>query len=380
PLRERSELGPPFSRRRPRGRRLRSEPDRRSHRRASGLFRRPQRGVRPRRRPRLPDRQGGSDRPRPEYGRRDRHRLDLRFQLRLRQNQRGVSYVTTLDPAARAAVLIEALPYLRRFYGKTIVVKYGGNAMIDETLKSQVMQDIALLHYVGIRPILVHGGGPEISALMKQMGHEPTFVGGLRVTDAATMEIVEMVLAGKTNKGIVSLLNKQGAKAVGLSGKDANLIMAYKMESPQGDLGYVGEVAQVNAEILNLLGEQGYIPVISSVAIGPDGESYNVNADHVAGHIAAAVGAVKLVILTDVEGLYADYSDKSSLIHEMDVARAEQMLASGAAERGMIPKLEACITAVEGGVERAHLIDGRLPHALLIEIFTDTGIGTMLRS
>jgi len=288
--------------------------------------------------------------------------------------------VTTLDPAARAAVLIEALPYLRRFYGKTIVVKYGGNAMIDETLKSQVMQDIALLHYVGIRPILVHGGGPEISALMKQMGHEPTFVGGLRVTDAATMEIVEMVLAGKTNKGIVSLLNKQGAKAVGLSGKDANLIMAYKMESPQGDLGYVGEVAQVNAEILNLLGEQGYIPVISSVAIGPDGESYNVNADHVAGHIAAAVGAVKLVILTDVEGLYADYSDKSSLIHEMDVARAEQMLASGAAERGMIPKLEACITAVEGGVERAHLIDGRLPHALLIEIFTDTGIGTMLRS
>ncbi|HZO88644.1 MAG TPA: acetylglutamate kinase [Chthonomonadaceae bacterium] len=288
--------------------------------------------------------------------------------------------MTTLDPAARAAVLIEALPYLRRFYGKTIVVKYGGNAMIDETLKSQVMQDIALLHYVGIRPILVHGGGPEISALMKQMGHEPTFVGGLRVTDAATMEIVEMVLAGKTNKGIVSLLNKQGAKAVGLSGKDANLIMAYKMESPQGDLGYVGEVAQVNAEILNLLGEQGYIPVISSVAIGPDGESYNVNADHVAGHIAAAVGAVKLVILTDVEGLYADYSDKSSLIHEMDVARAEQMLASGAAERGMIPKLEACITAVEGGVERAHLIDGRLPHALLIEIFTDTGIGTMLRS
>ena len=286
----------------------------------------------------------------------------------------------TLDPAVHAKVLIEALPYLKQFYGKTIVVKYGGNAMIDETLKAQVMQDIALLHYVGIRPVLVHGGGPEINALMKQMGHEPEFVGGLRVTDAATMEIVEMVLAGKTNKGIVSLLNKQGAKAVGLSGKDANLILAYKMESPSGDLGYVGEVARVNSDILTLLSEQGYVPVVSSVAIGPEGESYNVNADHVAGHIAAALKAAKLIMLTDVEGIYANYPDKESLIKEMDVARAEDMLASGAAERGMIPKLEACITAVEGGVSRAHLIDGRLPHSLLIEIFTDTGIGTMVRA
>ncbi len=288
--------------------------------------------------------------------------------------------MTQLDPAAHAAVLIEALPYLKKFYGKTIVVKYGGNAMIDEALKSQVMQDIALLHYVGVRPILVHGGGPEISAFMKQMGHEPTFVGGLRVTDAATMEIVEMVLAGKTNKGIVSLLNKQGAKAVGLSGKDANLILAYKLESDKGDLGYVGEVAQVNPEILGLLSEHGYVPVVSSVAIGPDGESYNVNADHVAGHIAAAVKAAKLVMLTDVEGLYANYPDKASLIHDMDVERAEAMIESGAADRGMIPKLEACITAIEGGVERAHLIDGRQPHALLIEIFTDTGVGTMVHA
>ncbi|CCW35969.1 N-acetylglutamate kinase [Chthonomonas calidirosea] len=277
-----------------------------------------------------------------------------------------------------ADVLIEALPYFREFYGKIVVVKYGGNAMIDETLKEQVMQDIALLHYVGIRPILVHGGGPEISALMKQMGYEPTFVGGLRVTDAATMEIVEMVLAGKTNKSIVALLNRQGAQAVGLSGKDANLIVACKMHSPKGDLGYVGEVARVNPGILNLLVERGYIPVVSSVAIGPDGESYNVNADHVAGHIAAAVGAAKLVILTDVEGLYADYNDKSSLIVDMDVARAEEMLRTGAADRGMIPKLEACITAIEGGVPRCHLIDGRKPHALLIEIFTDQGIGTMV--
>ena len=284
-----------------------------------------------------------------------------------------------LSPNQHAAVLIEALPYLKQFYGKTIVVKYGGNAMIDDELKTQVMQDIALLHYVGIRTILVHGGGPEINAMLGQMGIESHFIGGLRVTDAATMEIVEMVLAGKTNKGIVSLLNKQGAKAVGLSGKDANLLIAYKMESEEGDLGFVGEIAQVNTDLLNLLVEQGYIPVVSSVAIGPDGQSYNVNADHAAGHIAAAVGASKLVMLTDVEGLYANYPDKSSLISVMDVAQAEAMIESGAAERGMIPKLEACIVAVEGGVPRAHLIDGRQPHALLIEIFTDTGIGTMVK-
>ncbi len=276
-------------------------------------------------------------------------------------------------------VLIEALPYLRQFYGKTIVVKYGGNAMIDDKLKEQVMQDIALLHYVGIRPILVHGGGPEISSLMKQMGHEPTFIGGLRVTDAATMEIVEMALTGKTNKGIVSRLNKQGAKAVGLSGKDANLIVAKKMESDGGDLGFVGEITQINADLLTLLVDKGYIPVISSVAIGEDGESYNVNADHAAGAIAAELKAVKLIMLTDVEGLYADFSDKTSLISDMDVVKAQSLLDSGVAEKGMIPKVEACITAIEGGVERAHMIDGRLPHAILIEVFTNTGIGTMIR-
>ncbi len=286
--------------------------------------------------------------------------------------------MNTLDHAAHAEVLIEALPYLRQFYGKTIVVKYGGNAMIDEKLKSQVMQDIALLHYVGIRPVLVHGGGPDISSLMKQMGHEPVFIEGLRVTDAATMEIVEMVLAGKTNKGIVSLLNQQGARAVGLSGKDANLIQAYKMQSKKGDLGFVGEIAHVNVGILTLLCENGYVPVISSVAIGPDAESYNVNADHAAGYLAAALEASKLVLLTDVEGLYADFSDKSSLINDMSVEDASRMISSGAADRGMIPKLEACITAVEGGVSRAHMIDGRKPHALLVEIFTNSGIGTMV--
>jgi acetylglutamate kinase len=288
--------------------------------------------------------------------------------------------VTSPSPEQRAAILIEALPYLRQFFGKTIVVKYGGNAMIDDRLKEQVMQDIALLHYVGIRPILVHGGGPEISSLMKQMGHEPTFVGGLRVTDAATMEIVEMALAGKTNKGIVALLNRHGAMAVGLSGKDANLIVARKMESSKGDLGFVGEIEQVNAGLLHLLADQGYIPVISSVAIGEDGESYNVNADHAAGAIAAEVKAAKLIVLTDVDGIYANYPDKDSLISEMDIARAKDMLASGAADKGMIPKVEACIMALEGGVERTHMIDGRQPHAILIEVFTDGGIGTMIRA
>ncbi len=285
-----------------------------------------------------------------------------------------------LQPEDRAAILIEALPFLKVFYGKTIVIKYGGNAMIDDRLKEQVMQDIVLLHYVGIRPVLVHGGGPEISALMKQMGHEPTFVGGLRVTDSATMEIVEMALTGKTNKSIVALLNRQGVKAVGLSGKDANLIVARKLESPKGDLGFVGEIREVNAELLHLLGDNGYIPVISSVAIGEDGESYNVNADHAAGAIAAKIHAEKFVVLTDVEGLYADFEDKSTLISEMTLEEARRMIASGAAEKGMIPKLEACITALSGGVERAHLIDGRKPHAILVEIFTNSGIGTMIRS
>jgi len=283
-----------------------------------------------------------------------------------------------LTPAARAAVLVEALPYLRSFYGKTLVIKYGGNAMTDEALKAQVMQDVALLHYVGVRPILVHGGGPEITSLMKRLGHEPAFVGGLRVTDEATMEIAEMALAGKTNKNIVAMLCRQGARAVGLSGKDANLLVARKLESARGDIGYVGEVTAVNPDLLRLLSDNGYLPVICSVAIGEDGATYNVNADHAAGAVAAAVAAAKLVILTDVEGLYAKASDPSSLISEMDVNRAREMLASGAADRGMIPKLEACLTAIEAGVQRCHLIDGRVPHALLMEVFTDAGIGTMI--
>jgi acetylglutamate kinase len=277
----------------------------------------------------------------------------------------------------QAETLIQALPYIRQLYGKTIVVKYGGAAMLDEALKAQVMQDLTLMHYVGIQPILVHGGGPEISEAMARMGKEPQFVGGLRVTDAETMEIVEMVLTGKTNKNIVSHLNAQGAKAVGISGKDANLIIAER-ETAQGDIGFVGHVTEIRPEILNVLTGAGYIPVISSVAVGKGGESYNVNADIAAGEIAAALGATKLILMTDVEGIFRDFSDKSSLIQQMNAREAQSLIQSGAAQKGMIPKLSACITALKNGVERAHIIDGREPHSLLVEVFTDQGIGTMV--
>lgn len=275
-----------------------------------------------------------------------------------------------------AKILVQALPYIRRYSGKTIVIKYGGNAMINPDLKEAVMRDIVLMRYVGMQPILVHGGGPEISEMMKKVGKEPSFVGGLRVTDEETMEIVEMVLAGKTNKGIVALINRQGGKAVGLSGKDGDLFIAEKMVSESGDLGFVGEVVEINTDLIQTLIREGYIPVISSVAVGHDGESYNINADHVAGKLAAALVASKLIMLTDVLGIYRDFSDKSSLISQLTVDEARELVK--AVDKGMIPKIEACITALGGGVERAHIIDGTIPHALLIEVFTDKGIGTMI--
>ena len=283
-------------------------------------------------------------------------------------------------PDAQAQTLIQALPYIREFSGKTLVIKYGGNAMIDETLKRAVMTDLVLMHYVGIRPVLVHGGGPEVSEAMRRMGKEPTFVDGLRVTDKETMEIVEMVLAGKTNKSIVSHLNIAGGKAVGLSGKDANLLMAVK-ETGRGELGFVGRILQVNPDILTTLLDAGYIPVVSSVAIGADdvGASYNINADTAASALAVALGSPKLILMTDVEGLYRDFADKSSLISEITASDARAMMQGGSIDAGMIPKLEACVEAVEDGVSRAHILDGRRPHSLLIEVFTDSGIGTMIR-
>ena len=281
-------------------------------------------------------------------------------------------------PDQKAEILIQALPYIREFSGKTIVVKYGGAAMLDETLKRAVMTDIVLMRYVGINPILVHGGGPEVSEAMRRMGKEPEFVGGLRVTDEETMEIVEMVLAGKTNKSIVAHLNGEGAQAVGLSGKDANLLVAER-ETSRGDIGFVGRITSVNPGIIHTLTQNGYIPVISSVAIGEGGVAYHVNAAPAAGALAAALDATKLILMTDVEGIYEDFADKDSLVSEMTADATREMIASGAADKGMIPKLEACLLALKGGVERAHVIDGRRPHALLIETFTDAGIGTMIR-
>lgn len=278
----------------------------------------------------------------------------------------------------RAQVLSEALPYLRRYHGRTMVIKYGGAAMVDEPLKRAVVQDVVLLHLVGIRPVLVHGGGPEISEAMKKLGKEPTFVNGLRVTDAETIEIVEMVLAGKTNKGIVSLIEQYGGKAVGLSGKDGSLFVARRMRSGDTDLGFVGEVVAVNTEVLRPLAEHGFIPVIASVAVGEEGETLNINADHVAGQLAAALRAEKLILLTDVPGLLEDVARPETLLSEVDAQQARELLASGRVERGMIPKVEACLTALQGGVPRAHILDGRRPHVLLSELFTDRGAGTML--
>ncbi|HOJ77362.1 MAG TPA: acetylglutamate kinase [Bacillota bacterium] len=287
---------------------------------------------------------------------------------------------------AKANVLVEAVPYIRTFYGKTFVIKYGGNAMINEELKKGVMQDVVLLKFLGVNPVLIHGGGPEINQMLKRVGKQSQFVQGLRVTDAETMEIVQMVLVGKLNKEIVSQLNLIGGKAVGLSGQDANLILArktiptmpsdYQGEIP--DIGFVGEVADINTAILNELIDNGYIPVISSIGVGSDGVSYNINADTAAGELAAALKAEKLIMLTDVEGIFEDYNDKSSLISALKVDRAYQMINEGKIDGGMIPKVEACIKALQSGVRRTHIIDGRQLHSMLLEILTDKGIGTMV--
>ena len=286
----------------------------------------------------------------------------------------------------RASVLIEALPYIKRFYGKTMVIKYGGNAMINEELKAKVIQDICLMKYVGMRPVIVHGGGPEITGFLKKIGKQTEFIAGLRVTDAETVGVAEMVLVGKINSEIVSLLNNYGAKAVGLSGKDASLICAEKhlaevyddeqAEPKLVDIGYVGDVAKINTDILNTLLDQGYTPVIAPIGVGTDNESYNINADYVAGEVAGALQAEKLILLTDIEGIYRDYNDKDSLIETLTREDAMAMIREGAIAGGMIPKVESCIRAIDGGAQKTHIIDGRLPHALILEVFTKRGIGT----
>jgi acetylglutamate kinase len=280
------------------------------------------------------------------------------------------------DAGHRAQVISEALPYIRRLSGQTIVIKYGGAAQTEEHLKAAVMGDIALLHYVGAKVIVVHGGGPEISAMCKQMGIEPQFVQGMRVTDEATMRVTEMVL-GQIGKGIAHYLGQQGAPAVGLSGKDGNLLRAIKFEG-EADWGWVGEIEKVNPQLLDTLAREGFVPVVTPVAPGVGGETYNINADLAAAAIAEATQAVKLLLLTDVPGIYRDFEDKESLIEQMSALEAEELIESGAVSKGMIPKVRCCAQAVRGGVEKAHIIDGRAPHAILIELFTDAGCGTMI--
>ncbi|PMB38716.1 acetylglutamate kinase [Fischerella thermalis CCMEE 5205] len=280
------------------------------------------------------------------------------------------------DAATRVQVLSEALPYIQQFTGRTVVVKYGGAAMKDSNLKDKVIRDIVFLSCVGLRPIVVHGGGPEINSWLDKLGIEPQFKNGLRVTDAPTMDVVEMVLVGRVNKEIVSLINQAGGSAVGLCGKDGNLIKA----RPQGDkgIGFVGEVSNVNIRILETLVNSGYIPVVSSVAADDNGQAYNINADTVAGEIAAALGAEKLILLTDTRGILKDYKEPTSLIPKVDIKEARDLIASGVVSGGMIPKVNCCVRSLAQGVRAAHIIDGRIPHALLLEIFTDGGIGTMI--
>ncbi|MFM8827778.1 MAG: acetylglutamate kinase [Actinomycetota bacterium] len=280
------------------------------------------------------------------------------------------------DVQARAAVLLEALPYIRQFAGSTVVVKYGGAAMTNPELGASFARDIALLKFVGMNPVVVHGGGPDISAYSDRLGLDVNFVDGLRVTDEPTMELVKMVLIGKINKEIVAQLQVAGAKAAGLSGDDGALIRARQATSESGDLGFVGEVERIDPEILEALGD--FVPVVASVGVDAQGQSYNINADTVAGALAAALRARRVIFLTDVEGVYHDFDDKESLIAKCALPDIEALMATGTVDQGMIPKLEAVRTAIRGGVEAAQIVDGRVPHSVIMELFTEQGLGTMV--
>lgn len=287
------------------------------------------------------------------------------------------------DKIDRASILIEALPYMRSLRGQTIVIKYGGNAMVNEDLKQSVMDDITLLKYIGINPILVHGGGPDINNMLKEVNVESHFVNGLRYTDEKTMSIAQMVLIGKTNKEIVSVLNSKGAKAIGICGIDGNLIEAEKMTTDANgneiDIGFVGKVTKINTHVIEMLANDEYIPVIAPIGVGKDGQSYNINADTVAAEVAVALKASKLITLTDVRGVLRESEDgEKVLIPQLDVASIKECVDEGIITGGMIPKVQGCLDTVLRGVKRAHIIDGRIPHSILLEMFTRRGIGTMI--
>ena len=285
---------------------------------------------------------------------------------------------------SQVQTLVEALPYLSKFKNKTIVVKYGGNAMLNDDLKNKVLQDIVFLQCAGMRPVVVHGGGPEITRMLMQAGKKSEFVSGLRVTDAESVGIAEMALVGKINTDLVSRLNTLGGKAVGLNGKDATLIQAKKHladvyengEVNLVDIGYVGNVEKVNTELIDVLLNAGFIPVIAPTGVGAQGETYNINADSVAGEIAGALKAEKLLVLTDVRGIYSDYRDENSFISTLTFEKAQELIIRGKIDGGMIPKVRACITALSGGAKKTHIIDGRAEHTILMEILSDKGVGT----
>jgi acetylglutamate kinase len=283
-----------------------------------------------------------------------------------------------ISNGAKAQVLVSALPYIQKYYNKIVVVKYGGNAMTSEELKDAVMTDVVLLSLVGIKVVLVHGGGPEINEMLKKIGKESKFVNGLRYTDKETAEIVQMVLAGKVNKDLVSLLNQRGGNAIGLCGIDGGMIECEKKTSE--DLGYVGHINQVNTKVILDALESGYIPVISTVATDQNGDVYNINADTAAAKIASALGAENLILMTDIRGLLEDKEDESTLISQVDASEVPQLVRRGIISGGMIPKVECCVEAIRRGVEKSLIIDGRIPHSIMIELFSDEGIGTMFTS
>ena len=289
------------------------------------------------------------------------------------------------NPIDKAKILIEALPYIRRFNDKTIVIKYGGSTMEEERLKRSFALDVVLLKYIGLNPVVVHGGGPQIGEVLAKMGKKSQFIEGMRVTDGETMDVVEMVLVGKVNKEIVSLINQQGGKAVGLSGKDGRLIIAKKLKLTKNlgrerppeiiDIGMVGEVKAINPEVIEALERENFIPVIAPVGVGEEGETYNINADLVAGKVASALKAEKLILLTDVDGVM---DEKKRLIPTLDAKKAKELITRKVISSGMIPKVDCCLHALEEGVNKTHIIDGRVEHAILLEIFTDVGIGTQI--
>ena len=283
----------------------------------------------------------------------------------------------------KAKILVNALPYIKKYYGQTIVIKYGGSAMVDKTARKQFIKDVVLMKYIGINPVIVHGGGPEINEMLKKVGKESKFIAGNRVTDEETVEIVEMVLSGKVNKGIVADINKYGGKAVGLSGKDGNMVFVEKkfaeVDGEKIDIGFVGEIKEINTEVIKLLESNDVIPVISSIGVDKNGQTYNINADYVAGAIAGKLQADRLVFLTDVDGILLDYNNKQTLIDEIDVKKVNDLIEREIISGGMLPKVTTCLDAIENGVENVVILNGKLEHSLLLELFTEEGAGTLIK-